>query len=292
MSNPKHKAQREDWRPGRFVLSSEDCDLLMALDAAGSTEGAARLLAKHASVVSRQLARLADRAAVIEKPHGRWRLTKVGASVVQWAREQAAAQERILFAPSRVRIATTREFGARVVAPALAELRLLFGVACVEIIVLDVGVQQEVLDGRADVGLTCGRASDPAVAFRSLVDEPYVVVAPASWPKRTFAGTIDQPHIAYSRAPTTTLLALEKELAQVIAVFNDIAAVREACVEGAGWCVLPRYTVAREIASRQLRVLDAPAIAPDRFGMFWLRSRTRSLPWLDALGKWLAAQRL
>jgi DNA-binding transcriptional LysR family regulator len=96
----------------------------------------------------------------------------------------------------------------------------------------------------------------------------------------------------YARAPTPKLLGLERELANVIAIVNDIGAVREACVAGAGWCVVPRYTVAREIESGALRVVPGANITPDRFATFWLRARTDGLPWLDALFAWVAARRL
>lgn len=62
----------------RFLLASDQLELLLAFAAAPSLAALAEVMAKDASVISRQLTRLADTAPVIEKVNGRWTLTPLG----------------------------------------------------------------------------------------------------------------------------------------------------------------------------------------------------------------------
>jgi nicotinamidase-related amidase len=66
----------------RFPLSSEQLELLLAFEATGgSLTRLAEVLRRDPSVVSRNLTRLGEDAAVLEKVAGRWRLTDAGKRV-------------------------------------------------------------------------------------------------------------------------------------------------------------------------------------------------------------------
>ncbi len=86
-----------------FGLDSNQCELLLAFEAARSLGDLATRVSREASVVSRQLQRLAETAPVLEKAQGRWRLTELGKQVNRWARAAMNDQERILRQQSTLR---------------------------------------------------------------------------------------------------------------------------------------------------------------------------------------------
>lgn len=65
----------------RFPLTSDQMELLLAFEIAGSLETLADLMAKDASVISRHLQRLAGEHPVLAKTNGRWRLSPLGRQV-------------------------------------------------------------------------------------------------------------------------------------------------------------------------------------------------------------------
>jgi hypothetical protein len=56
--------------------------------------------------------------------------------------------------------------------------------------------------------------------------------------------------------------------------------------------VLPRYTLRREPELGSMVLVEGFEVADDRFGVFWLRSGTTSLPLIAALCEWLRVQQL
>lgn len=62
----------------KFPISSDQMELLLAFETAGSLEKLANLMAKDPSVVSRNLQRLAGELPVLSKAGGRWRISPLG----------------------------------------------------------------------------------------------------------------------------------------------------------------------------------------------------------------------
>jgi nicotinamidase-related amidase len=65
----------------RFPLTSEQMELLLAFEVAGSLEALADLMAKDPSVISRNLRKLAEEWPVLIKNSGRWQITPLGRQV-------------------------------------------------------------------------------------------------------------------------------------------------------------------------------------------------------------------
>lgn len=279
----------------RFVLSSAECELLLAFEAAPSLRGVAERLGKDLSVVSRQLTRLASVAQVIEKRDGCWQLSRLGRELARWTRDAITSQRETLADGGELRIAATAEFAARVLAPNLAEL-LGEGAVRVQVIATETGVEKLLLEGLADLGFDCGRPDAPDVRFELVSPEPFsALVAPqllAQWRPRTIADLELRPHLFYTRAPATRYLKLRSELGHVVASFNSISATRAACVAGLGWSLLPSYAVQDEIERGELRVVPGVISAKERFGVFWLRERRTLMPWVRRSVDWLRARTL
>jgi DNA-binding transcriptional LysR family regulator len=204
-------------------------------------------------------------------------------------------QAQLLRKSLHIRIATTPEFAARVLAPQLQELR---GQEDVRLAILshDAGSEGLLLSGQADIGIDCGRPESPDLRFKAVLDEPFrVVYSPRLTkrsPRRGLEHLLELPHLRYRRAPAEKVLRLSEELPLVFAEFNSIAAVREAATAGLGWAVLPSYTVQHELDSGSLRALSLSVHASERFGVWWRRDQRGSDAWVQRCIDWLGRQRL
>jgi DNA-binding transcriptional LysR family regulator len=279
-----------------FGLSSEQCELLLAFEMSGSLSELSTLVRRDVSVVSRALTRIAQTAPVLEKNQGKWRLSSVGREVTKWTREAAAAQKQILSARPVIKIASTREFAARILAPRLGELMAGAEDANFSIITSISGVEQPLLSGEADIGFDCGRPEDSGVRFRTVQPESFVVIASPRFLKEhritSHKELLATPHLQYKRALTPRVLQLCYEVPHVRGVFNDIAVLRGACVAGLGWAVLPAYTVRTEVEEGLLKTVPGWKIEDEQFGVWWLRGRTTLEPWIERAVAWLKKQKL
>jgi DNA-binding transcriptional LysR family regulator len=279
-------------RPG-FSLSSEQCEILLAFEDAGSLARLAEALANDISSVSRKLQAIARSAPLLEKQGGRWRLTPLGRQLNHWTRDAAQSQKRLLAQRTALRVAATREFAARILSPRLPELlSAQSGAVELSVVTAESGIEGLLLSGAADLGFDCGRPEDPAIRFRAVRNESFTVVASPRFGGRarvrSLADLLPLPHLQYQRTRTARLLELPRELPSVRASFNDIASVREACLAGHGWAVLPTYAVSRELARGELRAVGTSrAIRAEKFGDWWVGRRASVLPWVERATAWL-----
>ena len=103
---------------------------------------------------------------------------------------------------------------------------------------------------------------------------------------------LELPCLQYTRVTASRYLRLDQEVPNVVAQFNDLAAIREACCAGFGWAVLPVYLVKRELQAKRLRELDVHPIQADQFGVWWLRGNTAATDTVARVLTWLEAQDL
>lgn len=279
-----------------FGLNSDMCETLAAFETAGSIAKLAELTKRDISVVSRQLQRIAKAAPVLEKQQGRWRLTALGLRLSHWTQDAATTQRRILEQQTVLRIATTREFAARVLAPRLAQFLEKREDVALSIIASEDGVERLLLEGRADVGFDCGSPVEPAIRFKTVTDEAFSVVAAkafiAKHKVKRPADLLPLPHLQYQRASAPKVMQLSYDVPHVLASFNDIATIREAAIAGLGWAVLPTYAIRRELDAGTLRAMPGWKIRNERFGIWWLRERTDMQPWIQRATVWLGKQQL
>ena len=80
----------------RFLLSSEQLELLLAFESASGLGHLAEQMAKDPSVVSRNLQRLAETRQVLVKVRGRWEITPLGIQINQQTRAFLEAQNQLM----------------------------------------------------------------------------------------------------------------------------------------------------------------------------------------------------
>jgi DNA-binding transcriptional LysR family regulator len=282
-----------------FPVSSDECRLLLLLESTGSVKQTAQALQRDISVVSRQIAQLADRHPLVEKVGGKWQVSAAGKRLNVWARDAVIEQQQAIHSRTGVKIATTREFAARVLAPKLAELMALWPEALITLRVSEEGVERLILDGEVDLAFECGRPRDPGVRFQRVTPEAFVVVLSPRLVRRRPLRSVEEllalPHLQYSRYSASRALRLAADQLRPVAVLNDLASIRAAAVAGLGWGVLPHYAVEAELKEGTLIKLDFPGlpeIEPEQFGVWWLRDRKGLESWARQATQWLGSQRL
>src|SRR4051812_26940475 len=111
----------------RFLLTSDECELLLHLEETGSLQSVAEKMARDHSVLSRNLKRMAEKLPVLEKSAGRWVLTEMGKRFNDASRSMIAMQRSSAQPRQSLRIGTNREFASRVLGPDLTALNKLLG---------------------------------------------------------------------------------------------------------------------------------------------------------------------
>jgi DNA-binding transcriptional LysR family regulator len=281
-------------RPMKYPLSSEACEILLHLEHSENLREIAEKVGRDVSVVSRKLQALASSTPFLTKIQNQWRLTTPGLEFNRWTRTAITEQRRLLMQADVVRIATTREFASRVMAPALDAFAA-WG-AGVEIISLSDGVEAALLERKADFGFDCGTPYSPSIAFHRGPAEGYVVVqsGKAKRPARSVAELASTPFLFYNRMDLAEIRqTLELKEMSSNAYFNDIATLRSALEHHDGWSVLPAYAVREEIQKGTIRALKTPVeLESTTFGLWWNRENAPRPDLLKNALAWLKKQKL
>ncbi len=88
------------------------------------------------------------------------------------------------------------------------------------------------------------------IRFKSVLPEPYVVVATPAFLKRHAIHNKEDlllaPHLRFNRDPAVNLLELGGGLVNTVASFNDLGSVRSGCCAGIGWARLSNRSATPE----------------------------------------------
>lgn len=271
----------------KFELSSYDCELLLAFEKSLTLQKLADHFGKDPSVLSRQLMSVAQKANVLEKRSGRWFITEKGRALNRWTEETLVSQQQVLNQKIHLRFATTREFSAKILVPEISNL--LTKNMTYSVLTSDEGIESLLLSGRADIGIECGRPMDPAIAYKKIAREDIVAVVSAQYfnksKKVLHQDLLTIPYLRQYRNLDQFYLDHQP---QVAADFSDYSSLREACLSGQGWAILPYYQVVNEVEQKKLIVVSDLNFAPLYFGVWWLRDRKTILPFVQNTMKWLS----
>jgi len=281
----------------RFPLSSEQCELVLAFEASPTLSSLALNFGRDISVVSRNLAKIAEKLPVVEKKSGRWILTDMGRRLNNHTRDSLQFQYGISQKQTVLRIGTNREFAARIVGPRLKELLLLFPHTILNIHSYESGTETPLLESMIDLGLDCERPFAPEIAYKLFLDEKIVAVSDPRFYKKyrpvIQAGELGKlPHLLCDRLFPDRILELNENQMEIIARFNDIATTRAACVAGLGWALLPLYSVQTEINKGELQIIETIKRGTSKYGVWWLRGRANLKPQVERLSTWLKSVKI
>lgn len=278
----------------RFDINAEDSELIIQFARLKSLSKIAEAMGKDPSVISRKLKYLAEVHELLEKVGGKWQLTARGEALVEWAHDAIYSQKLALNQQKSMRIGSTREFASRILLPNLSSL-IDTDDLTISFVTSDEGVENLILSGSVDFAFDCGRPRDPSISFRRVIDERFVTVASAQFIKKfkikSFKDLSELDRLRFGRTENS-ILDLRVESAAFFGTFSDIATLREACCLGHGWAILPLYTVEKEVAKRQLKIITGQKIQNERYGVWWQRERASIMPWVEKAAVWLQKQSL
>lgn len=261
----------------RFTFTTEEMELLSFFEESSSLVKTAAAYGRDVTIVSRMLKRISEKAPVLEKISGRWRLTEQGKQLCSLTRDTIYSQNALLLESKTLRIGTNREFLQKILLPDLDRLKAKLGNAQLQFKSYEVGTEKALLDGQIDLAIDCGPPYSPEVSFKSCVQEPMILVCHKDFyqkykilfKKSRFE---DIPHVYYER------LKLDKHFSSIksnnIALqFTDIVGARDACVLGYGWTLLPVYMIREPLKKKTLVNLSTHTMY-EKYGVWSLKSRT------------------
>ncbi len=281
----------------RFLLSAEECELLLELEESRSLQIVSEKLGRDHSVISRNLKKIADKAPVVEKKSGRWVITEVGKKFNESSRLMIATQSLLSQSQQSLRIGTNREFSARMMAPAINELIALFPNTVLTINSYENGTEEALLKGQIDVSIDCDRPNDPEIGYKLILDEPIIAVCGKNFfkahkEKIESKNYFNLPYLLCERLHPDKILSRLENHSGVVAKFNDIATTRAACVESIGWSLLPKYAIQKELAAKTLIQIDLTNYGKSKYGVWWIRNRNYLKGTIDKLNSWLKEKEL
>lgn len=281
----------------RFLLTSDECELLLELENSQTIERTAKAMAKDPSGVSRQFSKIAKKYPAIEKRAGKWVLTEVGKRLNSISRNTIEIQKQLAEEQAVLRIGTNREFASRIIAPQMNWFKEQFQNTQLIISTFEYGTEQALLSGQIDVGIDCERPNDPEIAYKLLADEPIVTVCSPNFKKAykkeiSSGGMGEIPHLLCERLYPDKILMQKENRQSIVAYFNDIAAARAACVSGVGWALLPQYAVADELKAKKLVIISESKSGHAKYGLWWSRARYTNKSVINTLCDWLKQQKL
>lgn len=281
----------------RFLLSSEECELLLAFESCATIEKTARTIGKDPSGVSRQLSKIASCYPAIEKRQGKWVLTSIGKRLNSLTRDNILIQKQLIDDQVVLRIGTNREFGARIIGPNIQKIKELFPNTQLLIHTYEYGTENALLNGQIDIGLDCERPNDPDIAYKQILDEPIVAACTKRFyqkhKQRIASGQLNLcPHLLCERLYPDKLLSHKDNRLNIHAMFNDIATAKAACLTSSGWILTPRYSIEKELSNKKLVTIETTATTKIKYGVWWLRNRQLDKNTVQSFCDWMKTQKL
>ena len=126
-----------------------------------------------------------------------------------------------------------------------------------------------------------------------MVDEPIICVGSKEFVKQNSISFqkgqfYKLPHLLCERLYPDKILQKSERDFVFNHRFNDIATTKAACLKGAGWALLPRYTIKNEINDGQLMQLDGNEYGISKYGVWRLRNRHYLKKSHEILCEWLS----
>lgn len=276
----------------RFTIQTDEAEILVFLEKSTNLREVGEHLGKDVSVISRRLKSLSERTPFLIKQDNQWRLTPAGRKFNDWSRRAMLEQESLMTIQEKLTIATTREFSNLVLCPSIKWWNE--QLACYEIKTTDEGIESLILKGEADFGFDCGTPYSPQIAFKRGPKEEFVLVHSSKIAIKRIEELQKYPFYFYNRLDLSKIReACNVDYLRPKTSFNDMSSVRNALINGEGWSVLPKYVVANEIKTGQLKAMSKTFKYPaTSFGLWWNRENPPDAKILAKAHEWLAKQNI
>ena len=251
----------------KFLVSSEDCELLLALEKSESLMYLSELMQRDTSVLSRRLNKIKTETQFLEKKNGSWLLTKEGKILCEWAKRAVNEQALILNRRSKIHLATTREFASRILMPNWDKFK--YPADQIEIFTSDGNSEDLLLNNLADIVIDCGTPYHPDIRFKKIIPEKMIIAASSNFLKKNGKILRGEDYLHFQR---TDINSLQEDLALKLSpkfIFSDLSTLCSALIHHHGWSMIPYYVVKENLEKKVLVDLKIKLSSPMSFGVWW-----------------------
>lgn len=282
----------------QYLVSPEDCLILLAIRNTQTLREAARLMECDPGGLLRKVQRIADDHGLLRKKDGKWSLTEKGIALVAWTQETILSQKKVMLSETVLRIASTSWLSECALIPATAALASLLGKnAEVQYTVPDQGLERALIEGDGDFAVACHPPEDPAIAHRQVAEEKWCAVLatalakknlPAGAKRLSFSELSALPFVRHHGLnPESFLPASWKASPRALLSVDNLAGIRAALLSGLGWSYVPTALVKKEIAGGLLLTVDTPLKMDRKICLWWLRGSAQARKRAAVMEEWL-----
>jgi DNA-binding transcriptional LysR family regulator len=251
----------------KFLVSSEDCELLLALEKSESLMDLSDLMKRDVSVLSRRLNKIKSETQFLEKKNGSWLLTKEGRLLCDWAKRATNEQALILNRKNKIHLATTKEFASRILMPNWKKFK--YEADQIEIITSDGNSESLLLNNLADIVIDCGTPYHPDIRFKKVTPEKMIIAASSEFIKKNGKTLLGSDYIHFQR---TDINSLQEDMGLKLNprfIFSDLSTLRSALIHQHGWSIIPYYVIKEDLQKKALIDLKITLSNPMSFGVWW-----------------------
>lgn len=279
----------------KYLVSPEDCLILVALQQNSSLRGAAQALNCDAGGLLRKVQRIADEHGLVSKVEGKWKLTQEGQALVAWTQESILSQHELMKSSVHLRIAATAWFAEQILIPASPSLQKAFdGRARIQYLTPDLGLEKSLLMGESDFVVACHAPENPSIAHKQLQTELWSLVVSAdivgkSRKPLNLDFLKDIPLIRH-RDMNPEVFLLEDMVSDPVEAMtaDNLIGIRSAVMSGLGWSLVPTALVARELRQRNLVEIPCKIKMDRKVCVWWLRHSLHERKQHGLICKWVS----
>lgn len=284
----------------KFEISPDDCLITLEFrDSASLRDVAARLNCDPSALV-RKVQRIASEHGLLEKVKGRWVLTQKGHLLNRWTEDSLMSQKKLLDSKPQMRIGTTMWLSEQVIVPYYFCLN-----KATEdrynwmILTPNRSFETELIEGTCDYVITCGAPVDPLIAYKRILPEEWVLIAPKAWQKDfkkadddgIFERLLNKPFVRHYDMNPQEFLNLPEQVQNISITVDNMIGIRSAVSKGYGWSVIPRLAVLNELQNQE--IIEIPHsklknLKSNHLSLWWLRSRKEPQQLSAKIQQWLA----
>lgn len=278
----------------RYIISPENCLVLVAVKNSSSLREAARHLNCDPAGLLRKVQRIAQEHGLLQKIHGRWALTSSAEALVAWTQESILSQNKVLRGARVLRIASTTWFAERILIPKLSKLtKTLEDNWQVQLSAPGNGLEPALLEGSCDFIVSCHPPENPMIAHKQIMAEPWsVIVAPQLLSAKKQALSLrDLEGLPFIRHTSTNPNALFPHDLPFHIHFklsiDNLIGIRAAVQSGLGWSFVPTALVREELANNSLEQVGKRYELDRKICLWWLRGSYESRKSLRSVNTWI-----
>lgn len=280
----------------RYLVSTEDCLVLLAIQNASSVRQAAETLHCDPAGLLRKVQRISTDHGLLQKSNGKWTLTEAGLNVARWTRESIQSQKNILQSRLNLRIGSTVWLAEQLLIPNLELLQKEMPFPSrFEFSAARNSFELALLQGEIDFAITCTPPDNPLIAHRQIGQEPWVVAVSKKLVPPHVKLNLDSlsniPFVAHNEINpdlltngTSTNLKTESLIRS-----DNLTTVRSAIVHGKGWSYVPKALLLSEIRAGHLATFRPEVKMNEKVCLCWLRESQIGRSHSETLKKWVSS---